>query len=231
MNGSQLDLHQLRTFVAVARAGSITRAADIVHLSQPAASAHIKEMEDTLGLALFERTSRGMSLTADGRRLLAKAERTLSAHQELLAEAARSSSGALTGKLRLGAGSSSSREAVGHLLVTMAERFPLVEVTFRHARSADVLAGLRNDTLDAGVYNEGGEPDPDLATIEVSRFKILLTAAKGGRSPPARGSTRRRPRAAAAPPRASSGSAGFGRCGSSASTSRPAGPGPAPGAR
>lgn len=50
-------------------------------------SAHIKAMEDTLGLSPFERTPRGMSLTRDGQRLLAKAEQTLAAHQELMAEA------------------------------------------------------------------------------------------------------------------------------------------------
>jgi len=173
-----VDLTQLKTFVAVAREGSITRAAEVVHLSQPAVSAHVKELEDALGLLLFERTSRGMDLTADGRRLLAKAEQTLAAHRSLLEEAARGK-GELTGRLRLGAGSSTDHEAVGRLLTTMSERFPRVEVTLRHARSAEILAGLRGDTLDAGLYNEGGEPDRDLATIELSRFKVLLVAAKG----------------------------------------------------
>jgi DNA-binding transcriptional LysR family regulator len=173
-----MDLYQLKTFVAVAREGTITRAAEVVHLSQPAVSAHIKEIEETLGLTLFERTSRGMGLTADGRRLLARAEQTLAAHQALLEEAARSK-GQLHGKLRLGAGSNSDHQAIGRLLTTMSERHPEVEVTLRHARSAEILAGLRNDTFDAGFYNEGAAPDRDLATLEVSRFKVFLAAAKG----------------------------------------------------
>lgn len=173
-----MDLHQLKTFVAVAREGSITRAAEVVHLSQPAVSAHVKEIEETLGLLLFERTSRGMGLTADGRRLLARAEQTLAAHQALMEEAARGK-GALAGRLRLGVGSTSSHEALGRLLTTMSERFPQVEVTLRHARSAEILAGLRSDAFDAGLYNEGGEADPDLAIIELARFKVLLAAARG----------------------------------------------------
>lgn len=173
-----MDLYQLKTFVAVAREGSITRAAEVVHLSQPAVSAHVKEVEDALGLRLFERTSRGMSLTADGRRLLAKAEHALAAHQELMDEAARSRGG-LTGRLRLGAGSNSNHEAIGRLLTTLSERFPGVEVTLKHARSAEIVAGLRNDTFDAGFYNEGGDAEPDLATIEVARFEVFLAAAKG----------------------------------------------------
>lgn len=173
-----MDLYHLRTFVAVAREGSITRAAEVVHLSQPAVSAHIKEMEDALGLTLFERTSRGMALTAEGKRLLAKAEQTLAAHRALLEEAARGKT-ELRGKLRLGAGSNSDQAAIGRLMTTLSERFPEVEVTLRHARSAEILAGLRNDTFDAGFYNEGAEPERDLATIEVSRFKVFLVGTKG----------------------------------------------------
>lgn len=177
-----MDLYQLKTFVAVAREGSITRAAEAVHLSQPAVSAHVKEIEDTLGLTLFERTSRGMTLTADGRRLLARAEQTLAAHQALMDEAARTR-GTLTGRLRLGVASSSNHEAIGRLLTTMSERFPLVEVTLRHARSTEILAGLRGGAFDAGFYNEGGEPDSDLATLEVSRFQVVVVAGKGLSAP------------------------------------------------
>ncbi|MBN1208983.1 MAG: LysR family transcriptional regulator, partial [Myxococcaceae bacterium] len=148
------------------------------HLSQPAVSAHIKAMEDTLGLSLFERTPRGMSLTRDGQRLLAKAEQTLAAYQELVAEATRSK-GELTGKLRLGAGSNSSNEAIGRLLTVLSARCPGVEVVLKHGTSQEILAGIRNGSLDAGFYNEPGEAERDLATIEVAQFTIYLVAAPG----------------------------------------------------
>ena len=173
-----MDIHQLRTFVTVAREGSITRASEQLHLSQPAVSAHIKAIEDALGLALFDRTSRGMSLTREGERLLAKAEQTLGAHQELMDEATRIK-GRLTGKLRLGAGSNSSNEAVGRLLALLSDRCPEVEVILKHGSSLDLLAGIRNGSLDAGFYNEAGEPDPELATTEVSAFKICVVAPPG----------------------------------------------------
>jgi DNA-binding transcriptional LysR family regulator len=173
-----MDIYQLKTFVAVAREGSITRASERLHLSQPAVSAHIKAIEDALGLALFERTSRGMSLTRDGERLLARAEQTLTAHQELMDEATRIK-GRLTGKLRLGAGSNSNNEAVGRLLTILAERCPEVEVELKHGTSLDMLAGIRNGSLDAGFYNEAGEPDPELVIIAVSDFKICIVAPPG----------------------------------------------------
>ena len=166
-----MDIYQLRTFVAVARERSITRASEVVHLSQPAVSAHIKALEDTLGLTLFERTPRGMSLTRDGERLLTKAEQALAAHQELMDEAQRIK-GRLTGKLRLGAGGRSNNEAIGKLLTGLSDRFPEVEVALKHGTSLEILTGIRNGSLDAGFYNEAGEPGAELATTEVSQFKI-----------------------------------------------------------
>src|SRR5688572_12855893 len=147
-----MEIHQLKTFIAVAREGSITRASEQLHLSQPAVSAHIKAMEDALGVTLFERTPRGMSLTREGQRLLAKAEQTLAAHQELMAEATRIK-GRLTGRLRLGAGSNSNKQAIGQLLTGLAERFPEVEVSLVHGTAAEILAGIRSGNLDAGSYN------------------------------------------------------------------------------
>ncbi len=173
-----MDIHQLKTFVAVAREGSITRASEVLHLSQPAVSAHIKAIEDALGLSLFERTARGMSLTRDGQRLLDKAEQTLGAHRELMAEATRIK-GHVTGKLRLGAGSNSNDGATGALVTGLAERFAEVEVALAHGTSREVLAGLRNGSLDAVFYNEPGEPEPDLTTLEVARFTTWLVAPPG----------------------------------------------------
>ncbi len=173
-----MDIHQLKTFVAVARERSITRASEALHLSQPAVSAHIKAIEDALGLTLFERTPRGMSLTHDGERLLVKAERTLAVHQELMDEATRIK-GQLTGKLRLGAGSNSNHQAIGRLLTLLSERCPDVEVALKHGTSLDILAGIHNGSLDAGFYNEAGDPDPALTTVEVSQFRIHLVAPPG----------------------------------------------------
>lgn len=170
-----MDIYQLRTFVAVARERSITRASELLHLSQPAVSAQIKALEDTLGLTLFERTPRGMTLTHEGERLLVKAEQTLASHQELLAEATRLK-GRVAGKLRLGAGSNSDNEAIGKLLTGLAERYPEVEVALEHGTSAEVRAGIRNGSLDAGLYNDADEPEPELSAITVSEFTIFLVA-------------------------------------------------------
>lgn len=173
-----MDIHQLKTFVAVAREKTITRASEVLHLSQPAVSAHIKSIEDTLGLTLFSRTPKGMALTPDGERLLAKAEQTLAAHQALLDEASRTT-GRLSGKLRLGASTSTSHAAVGKLLTELSARHPEVDVTLEHKTSGEILAGIRHGTLDAGFYNEAGEPEPELVVTPVGEISIDVVAPPG----------------------------------------------------
>jgi DNA-binding transcriptional LysR family regulator len=173
-----VDIHQLKTFAAVAKEGTITRAAERVHLSQPAVSAHIKALEDTLGLTLFDRTPKGMTLTRDGERLLEKAERALAAHQALVDEAARIK-GKLSGRLRLGAGSNSNHAAVGRLVTAFAERWPEVDVALEHATTLEILARLKAGTLDAGFCNLGSPPGPDVAAIELGRFTIHVAAPAG----------------------------------------------------
>lgn len=173
-----MEIHQLKTFVTVAREGSITRASEKLYLSQPAVSAHIKAIEEELGITLFDRTTRGMVTTREGERLLAKAEQTLGAHQELISEAAHIK-GSLTGRLRVGGASNSMSEPLGRLMMGMSTRCPEVDITLQHGNALEILSGIRNGDLDVGFYNEPDEPDGDLATLEVGRFSIFLAAPAG----------------------------------------------------
>ncbi len=174
-----MEIHQLKTFVTVAREGSITRAAERLYLSQPAVSAHIKAIEETLGLTLFERTPKGMNLTNDGMRLLVKAEKTLAVHREFIQEAS-SIKGRVSGKLHIGSGGNVSAEILGQLLMRLSEHYPELEVVIhQYGTSRDILNGIRDAYLDAGFYSEVGESDSMLATLEVSRFGIFLAAPSG----------------------------------------------------
>ena len=180
-----MEIYQLRTFVTVARERSITRASELLFLSQPAVSAHIKAMEDELGLVLFERTPRGMSLTGHGTKLCAKAEQMLALHQDLLDEARRIK-GRVSGKLRLGSNHSTSAQVMGKLLTRLSERCPDVEVALEYGSSAEILRAIRGGTLDAGFYTDDGHPDAELETFEVDRFGIFLATPPGWIDKPAR---------------------------------------------
>ena len=122
-----MEIYQLRTFVAVAREGSITRASEILSLSQPAVSAHIKTMKDNLTLVLFEHTSRGMSLTVQGKKVLAKAEQGLAVHRDLLEEAGWIKS-RVSGAFRLGSNRSTNAQVMGKLLTRLSETCPDIEM-------------------------------------------------------------------------------------------------------
>ena len=76
------DPQTLRAFVAVARQGNVSRAAERLHLSQPAVSLQIKALQARSGLQLFTRTPKGLALTRDGAALLPQAEKVLASLQD-----------------------------------------------------------------------------------------------------------------------------------------------------
>ncbi len=95
------DLRQLRYFVAVAEDLNFTRAAERLHMAQPPLSSAIRQLEEQLGVALFERTTRQVELTAAGKLLLEKSQ-SLLAHAEEVFSAVREVERAPIGRLRVG---------------------------------------------------------------------------------------------------------------------------------
>lgn len=146
-----MELYQLRTFVAVAEFRHLTRAAEKLHVSQPAVSAQIKALEDELELALFERASTGMLLTTAGQRLLPLAERTLAAAQDLRTEA-RALHGQIAGTLRVGTLSDPDFIRVGQLLARMLELHPLLKLELHQEVSGAAFEAVREHDLDASFY-------------------------------------------------------------------------------
>jgi DNA-binding transcriptional LysR family regulator len=146
-----MELYQLRTFVAVAESRHLTRAAEKLHVSQPAVSAQLKALEDELELSLFERTSTGMLLTAAGQRLLPHAERTLAAAQDLRVEA-RVLRGHIAGTLKVGTLSDPDFIRVGELLARSLELHPLLKIELHSEVSGAAFEAVREGELDASFY-------------------------------------------------------------------------------
>ncbi|NCT81814.1 MAG: LysR family transcriptional regulator [Comamonadaceae bacterium] len=162
-----MEIYQLRTFVAVAAEGNLTRAAERVFTSPPAVSAQLKALEDELGVRLFERTSRGMVLTAAGQRLLAEAQRTIAAAQALHLTAAQIR-GQARGSVRMGTVSDPVSLRLGEVFVRLAELHPEVTLQLQQGVSARTMQAVRRGELDcACVLNE----DEQHAGLEVLRLQ------------------------------------------------------------
>ncbi|MCJ7838959.1 MAG: LysR family transcriptional regulator [Burkholderiales bacterium] len=176
-----MELYQLRSFVAVAEVGHLTRAAEKLHVSQPAVSAQIKALEDELDLALFERTSSGMALTRAGERLLADAEKVLAAAQAMRNEA-KALKGEVAGKLRVGTTSDPGFIRVGEFLNTTVERHPLLQVELHHEITGAAFAMVRDGELDASFYYGDLEhPSVEGLRLRASAYRVAAPAAWSGR--------------------------------------------------
>jgi len=176
------DSPLLPAFIAVAREGNLTRAANRLHLTQPAVSMQIKQLQTSLNLTLFTRTSRGLALTADGAALLPVAERAVEAVDAVWqqAEARRAT---LRGKLTIGTALlDPAFTQVSTLFQQLAERHPAVETELRHGVVGWVLEGIRNGSLDAGFCI--GQPqtagnEPDYEVLSLAPFLYHVVAPRG----------------------------------------------------
>ncbi len=156
-----IDLGQLRTFVAVAEEQHLTRAAERLHISQSAASAHVRAVEENLGTQLFARTNRNLELTQAGRLLLARAK-TLLNEATLFTSFARELNGKVEGKLIIGSTSEPVASRIGAMIACLRRTHPLINVDLRARPSTSSRNGLHSGELDIGILLD--RPiDPQLA--------------------------------------------------------------------
>ncbi len=145
------DIASLKAFCAVAREGSVSRAALRLHLTQPAVSLQIKALQERSALQLFTRTPKGLALTRDGAALLPQAEKVLAALQDF-GQSARSLRSTLRGTLRVGTILDPEFTRLGEFLKQLVESAPQIDTELRQGMSGDVLAQLAVGALDVGFY-------------------------------------------------------------------------------
>ncbi|MCU1684381.1 MAG: hypothetical protein JWQ81_5120 [Amycolatopsis sp.] len=144
-----ISSRQLEYFQAVARQLHFTRAAETLHIAQPALSQQIRKLERQLGLTLFERDNHRVAITPAGTALLAHAERILSeltaVEEEMLGWA-----GGTRGRIRLGTARGLATQ-LAHLLAAFCEIYPDVDVELREQNTDEMVAGLHDGELDAAT--------------------------------------------------------------------------------
>ena len=155
-----LDLYQV--FYTVAKSGSLTKAAEELYISQPAVSRSIKQLETQLGVTLFTRTLRGMTLSAQGGKVIFnEVERALA----LLGEAENrieEMKKSATGTIRIGASDTIFEYFLADKIVDFHERFPGVKIELVADFTPDTIDKLKNDKIDVAFVNLPIETDEDV---------------------------------------------------------------------
>ena len=147
---NELTLKQLRYFDAVATQRHFGRAADVCAISQPAISVQIKEMERTLGIALFERGKREVHLTQAGDDLITRARQILSAVDEL-SDAARASGGKALARLRLGIIPTIAPYLLPSCISALSSQNPGLDLHIRETLTPKLVQELTDGKIDAAI--------------------------------------------------------------------------------
>ncbi|OWV30131.1 LysR family transcriptional regulator [Halomonas campaniensis] len=173
----------LRAFVAVARTGSVSRAAEQLHLTQPAISLKLKQLQANLSLTLFSRRPQGLALTADGHALLPAAEKALASAQAF-EQTAGTLHSTLRGKLSIGTIVDPEFLRLGAFLSRLMARAPQLETELHHGMSGSVLNRIEQGDLDVGFYlappDEGsGQEHGGLTWRELTHFDYHVIAPAG----------------------------------------------------
>jgi LysR family transcriptional regulator, transcription activator of glutamate synthase operon len=146
-----MDLRQLEYVLAVAEHGNFTRAAAQLHVAQPALSVAVRRLETELGIRLFHRTSRRVTLTDAGEALVARARRIVGETNELRT-LMQTFAGGSRGRLRVSAWYHMEPRLASFLLDLLAE-VPLVQVTIAELAPREALEAIRTGDLDIALVD------------------------------------------------------------------------------
>lgn len=172
-----IELRQLRYLIAAAEAGSFSRAARSINIKQATLSRHILEIEKRLGMALFDRKTRGATLTPNGTTYLRTAQRIVREFEELNAWVRATNNGD-AGKLAVGFYTSFSAGNLRATLSEFGERYPEVKVSGFERDRHMLLAGIENGLLDIAIIT-GETPYRGLMSRPFWSERMLVAMPEG----------------------------------------------------
>ena len=173
-----LNLRDIRAFIAVAQTGSFTRAAAQLHLSQPGLTVQIRRLEGTIGARLFDRDSRNVALTPTGRELLPSLQKSLRDMEHVLTDA-RAHGVGTSGVVRIACLPTFAASVLPDLVQHVRESVPNARFEVRDVVASMVNALVQNQEVDIGLT--GGEvTDPGLDVLHSSADRLVAVLPKGG---------------------------------------------------
>jgi DNA-binding transcriptional LysR family regulator len=145
-----IELAHLRTLAEIVRQRSFSRAADHLHLSQPAVSHHVRHLEAAAGVALLERLGKRVSLTTAGELLLEHARRVFR-ELEAAGQGMQRLGGVVNGRVRVGTGATASIYLLPRLFRQLRRGHPEIELVVVTGNAPDIVAGVLRSELDVGI--------------------------------------------------------------------------------
>jgi LysR family transcriptional regulator, nitrogen assimilation regulatory protein len=174
-----VDIKQLKALVTVAETGSVTRAAELLHLVQPAVTRQIRALEHEFGVPLFERTRQGMRATAAGASLAERARRALTELDRARAELA-SAPGSVTGLVSVGLLESTADLLAERLVAAILRDYPVIELRVLTAYSGHLQQWLDDGDLDLSlVYNLASTPSLNVRTLVREKLWVVAPFSDG----------------------------------------------------
>jgi len=171
-----MELRHLRYFVAVAEEENVTRAAARLHVSQPPVSRQIRDLENELSVALFERTAKSLHLTEAGRVFYQEAKSVLQRAAEAMATVRSVASGD-SGELNIGYAPSLTVELLPVALREFQVASPGVRISLHDFSSEQMLKGLRNGELDAAILAKpAGKALRGLKFLGLKTYQVCVAA-------------------------------------------------------
>lgn len=168
-----MELYHLRTFVTVAEEGNLSRAAERLHLSQPAVSAHVKSLEEELGVSLFSRTARGMALTDSGRRLTLTAREALGCARDLM-EQARAMRQGICGEIILTRNTDPEYLRLPKVLDHLSAAHPDAVARVDCRDSYEVARALKDGAMHAGFAYGDFSGDPQVTALPLGMASVRV---------------------------------------------------------
>jgi LysR family transcriptional regulator for metE and metH len=175
---SILELRHLRTLTALRDTGSLSRAAQLLNLTQSALSYQLKALEDHYGAALFERKSQPVTFTAPGQRLLRVADEVLPQLWAAERDVQRLVSGA-AGSLRIAVECHTCFDWLMPAMDALRERWPEVELDIVSGFQADPVGLLHQDRADLAIVSDLDDAETDVVVHPLFEFEIVALLPKG----------------------------------------------------
>jgi LysR family transcriptional regulator, hydrogen peroxide-inducible genes activator len=172
-----MEMHQLRYFVAVARTGTFSRAADECHVAQPSLSQQVQKLESEVGERLFERTRRRAILTPAGALFLPHALSILETAEQGRQEI-REMSGEVRGKILLGALPTIAPYFLPEIIRLFQEKYRGVELILNEETTLQLLRGLEENELDLALISDS-TPNPRIRIENLFSEELLLCLPAG----------------------------------------------------